>query len=187
LAKYCVKHLPDTHFTAIEVNEKVIALRDEFKIPPDGEKFRVLHAHGEDYVANQSEKVDVLLVDGFTEYGHPENLCSAGFYDDCYAKLCDGGVMAVNLLSSDLKYGTYTSRMRDSFEDKVVVVDAEEYGNKVAFAFKGNDFPLAKEMLLDRVDHLGPKHPIQLHITAQKIIQRSGNYCANSEIEELRG
>lgn len=175
LAKYCAKHLPDTDFTAIEVNDKVIALRDKFKVPPDSDKFRVLHANGADYVVNKSEQVDVLLIDGFNEDGHPASLCSAGFYDNCYAKLRDGGVMAVNLLARDLKYGTYTSRIRDSFENRVVVVDAEENGNKVAFAYKGHDFPLAKEMLLDRIRTLGPKHPVPLHNTAQKIMLRTSS------------
>src|SRR5664279_3917355 len=108
LAKYCIKYLPDAYFTAIEINAQVIALRDKFHIPADSNKFSVLHANGADYVANKSDKVDVLLIDGFDEDGHSAKLCSAGFYDNCYAKLRDGGVMVVNLLASDLKFGTYT-------------------------------------------------------------------------------
>jgi spermidine synthase len=183
LAKYCLKHLPNAHFTAVEVNPRVITLRDKFKIPADNEKFEVVCANGAEYVINQSEKVDVLLVDGFNEVGHPAKLCSAGFYDNCFAKLRDGGVMAVNLLARDLKLGTYTSRIRDSFEDKVVVVDAEEHGNKIAFAYKGKDFPLSKEILLERIRTLGPKHPIPLHNTAQKIAQRLDKHTFHSESE----
>ncbi|MGZ8258471.1 MAG: fused MFS/spermidine synthase [Methylotenera sp.] len=187
LAKYCIKHIPDAHFTAVEINAQVIALREQFKIPADSEKFRVLHANGVDYVADQSDKVDVLLIDGFDEDGHPAKLCSAGFYDNCYTKLRDGGVMVVNLLASDLKFGTYTSRMRDSFEDKVVVVDAEEHGNKIAFAYKGSDFPMSTETILDRINNLGPKHPIPLHTTAQKIMQRLEKHTSHSEWEKIFG
>lgn len=185
LAKYCIKHLPQTHFTAVEVNAMVIALRDKFKIPSDHDKFRVLHADGADYVSNPSEQVDVLLVDGFNDQGHPAKLCSAAFYDNCYAKLRDGGVMAVNLLSHDANYGTYASRMCDSFNGKVVVVDAEKDGNKVAFAYKGVDFPPAQETLLERVRTLGPKHPIPLHNTAQKIMQRSNEYTTHFNHKEI--
>lgn len=181
LAKYCAKHLPQTHFTAVEVNERVIALRDKFKVPPDSDKFRVLHANGVDYVANRSEQVDVLLIDGFTEDGHPADLCSAGFYDNCYAKLREGGVMAVNLLANDPGYGSYLTRMRDSFGNQVVVVDAEETGNKVAFACKGHDFPPPREMLLERGRALGPNHPIALHNTAQKIMLRTTEHAAQAE------
>lgn len=185
LAKYCIKFLPDTYFTAIEVNAQVIALRDKFHIPADNDKFNVLHGNGADYVANQSDTVDVLLIDGFDEGGHPANLCSAGFYDNCYAKLSEGGVMVVNLLASDLKFGTYTARMRDSFEDKVVVIDAEEHGNKIAFAFKGKDFPISKEGVMESIRTLGPKHSIPLHDTARKILQRLNTHTSHTEWEQL--
>lgn len=180
LAKYCAKHLPDAHFTAVEINEKVIALRDKFKIPPDSEKFTVLHANGADYVANRPGEIDVLLVDGFNENGHSEQLCSAGFFDNCRSMLRDGGVLAVNLLANDLALGTYISRLRDSFDDKVLVVDAEECENKVAFAYKGKDFPPTKESLLEKVAALGLQHPIPLQKTAQKIMQRTNRQTAHS-------
>lgn len=172
LAKYCRRHLPDTHFTAVEINPEVIVLRDKFSIPPDGACFKVICANGADYVSNQSEKVDVLIVDGFNHLGQPTCLSSAGFYDNCYDTLRDGGVMVVNLLMSDLKYGTYVSRMRDSFEDKVVVVDAEEHGNKIAFAYKGSASPPSIERLQEQLRTLGPKHAFPLHKTAQKLLQR---------------
>lgn len=185
LAKYCVKYLPDAHFTAVEINAQVIALRDKFHIPADSDKFSVLHANGADYVANKSDKVDVLLIDGFDENGHSAKLSSAGFYDNCYAKLEDDGVMVVNMLSSDQKFGTYSSRMRDSFEDKVVVVDSEDDDNKIAFAYKGQHFPLTKDLLLERIRTLGPKHPIPLHQTAHKILRRFNAHTSHNEWEQL--
>ena len=185
LAKYCAKYLPNAHFTAIEINPKVIALREKFYIPTDSEKFTVLHANGADYMANKLEKVDVLLVDGYDEKGQPAKLCSAGFYDNCYDKLNEGGVMVVNLHGSDIKFGTYTSRIRASFDEKVAVVDAEEDGNKIAFAYKGRNFPPSREALLDSISILGPKHPITLHTTAQKIQQRLNNHVNLSEWEQV--
>ncbi|MDP1660239.1 MAG: hypothetical protein Q8L73_12935 [Methylotenera sp.] len=74
LAKYCAKYLPDSHFTAVEINPQVIALRDKFHIPADSDKFSVLQANGADYVENKLDKVDVLLIDGFDEDGHSAKL-----------------------------------------------------------------------------------------------------------------
>lgn len=79
LAKYCLKYLPDAHFTAVEINERVIAIRDQFHIPADNLKFCVLHADSADYVTNKSDKTDVLLIDGFDEDGHPSKLCRLDF------------------------------------------------------------------------------------------------------------
>lgn len=184
LAKYCIKYMPDTRLTVVEINAQVIALRDKFHIPADNCKFSILHADGADYIANKSDKVDVLLIDGFDEDGHPAKLSSAGFYDNCYAKLQDDGVMVVNLLGSDAKFGTYTARMRDSFEDKVVVVNSEDDSNKIAFAFKGNHFPIAKDILSERISALESKHPIPLHNIAQQILQRLNKHTSHSEVEQ---
>jgi len=172
LAKYCLRHVPDAHFTALEINPKVIALRDKFRIPPDGPNFKVVCADGAVYVRNRSELVDVLLVDGFDLDGHPGQLCSAGFYDHCYAKLRDGGVLVVNMLSSDTKFGTYAARIRESFNDQVVIVAAEEWGNKIAFAYKGKNFPPLATTMNERVRDLEPTHTVALHAIAQKVIGR---------------
>ncbi len=53
LAKYCYRHLANTKVVAIEINPAVIALREQFQIPPDDERFEVVCADGAEYVANQ--------------------------------------------------------------------------------------------------------------------------------------
>ncbi len=190
LAKYCVKHLPEATVTAVEINAQVIALRDKFMVPADSEQFKVLHANGANYVLNSSEKVDVLLVDGFDAQGHPARLGTSRFYANCYAKLNDGGVLVVNLLGRDQKFGTYVARIRECFQDQVVVVDAEEDGNKIVFAYKGVYFPIPEENILEATHKLKRQHPIPLHDTALKIIKRlektpaslSGRYFSSLNI-----
>ena len=172
LAKYCHEFLPQAHFRAVEIHPDVIALRNEFAIPPDGDRFQVIHADGADYVRSAAEPVDVLLIDGFDMEGQPRQLCSAGFYDHCYAKLREGGVMVVNLWGGDGKHGLYASRIRDSFEGNAVVVDTQESGNKVAFAYKGFDFPPSLATLNERVRKLGAAHPVSLHATAQRVLRQ---------------
>ena len=52
LAKFCYRHLPDTCITVVEINPHVIALRDEFKVPPDDRRFRVVEADGVHFAAH---------------------------------------------------------------------------------------------------------------------------------------
>lgn len=170
LAKYCLRHLPDTHFTAVEINPGVIALRDKFEIPPDNHNFKVICGDGADYVRDHAESVDVLVVDGFDRSGQPGQLCSAVFYDHCYARLRDGGVLAVNLWDGDEQFDTYTARIRDSFEDQVVIVDTEEQGNNIVFACKGKNFPPAPDVLNGRIQALSPAHAVTLKAGARKIV-----------------
>lgn len=170
LAKYCLKHLPDTHFTAVEINTSVIALRNKFMIPPDDARFRVLHADGADYVTDDTDPLDVLLLDGFNDQGHPERLCTRQFFDHCYAKLRDGGVLASNLLAQDPSSDTYLARLQDSFSGNVLVVEAEGNVNKIAFACKNHALPHTAALLRERLQALTPRHAVALHHTAQKLI-----------------
>jgi spermidine synthase len=172
LAKYCHRRLPDTHFTAIEISPEVLALRGTFGIPDDDERFRIICADGADFVRSKRASLDILLVDGFDLDGQPRQLCSAAFYDDCYAALRPGGVLVVNLCADDTGYGSYIARIGDAFSGKTVVVEAEEGDNKIVFAGKTADFPPTLETLGERLRALELKHPVELDRTAQKILER---------------
>ena len=172
LAKYCLRTLPATRFTAVEIDPAVIALRDDFGVPPDDERFRVVCRDGADYVRECSEAPDVLLIDGFDPGGQPRQLCSAGFYDECHAALADLGVMAVNLWSGDTRYGLYAARIRESFDNRVVVARAEDGCNRIAFACKGGRFPPGRAQLLARARELAPTHQFGMMPLAQLIQHR---------------
>lgn len=189
LAKYCLRTLPRVRFTAVEIDPDVIALRDAFGIPPDGERFRVVCADGAAYVRERAHAPDVLLIDGFGPGGQPEHLCSAGFYDDCHTMLSDGGVLAANLWSGDRRYGLYASRIRDSFEDRFVAIGAEEDSNRIAFAYKGRGFPPRRSQLVERARMLTAHHPIGIRSTAQRIqsrLERRAHYRPDLWDEDRR-
>ena len=101
LAKYCALKLPEADFTAIEISPEVIGLREAFGVPPDGPRFRIVCEDGAAFVRSDGEPLDVLLVDGFDRGGQSEQLCSAAFCDYCRDRLAAGGVLVVNLYSSD--------------------------------------------------------------------------------------
>jgi spermidine synthase len=135
MPKWCYRQLPAADITIIEINPKVIALRDQFYIPPDNDRFRVLCGDGADYVARTSELMEVLLVDGFDIHGQPPQLCSQKFYDDCYRALAPDGLLVVNLCG--LEDRRSIDRIRRSFDDRVLVTIPEDGENKVVFAIKG--------------------------------------------------
>lgn len=134
MAKWCHRYLPRTDITAVEINPHVIALRDRFYIPPDDQRFRVLCENGTDYVARVTEETDVLIVDGFDINGQPPELCSQGFYDECYRSLTPSGLMVVNLCGWE--DDVTISRIGKSFRDQIFVEITEDGNNKVVFACK---------------------------------------------------
>jgi spermidine synthase len=139
LAKFCHRHLPHTQIRAVEINPHVIALRDTFRVPPDGPRFTVVRGDGATVVREAAVPCDVLLVDGYDNGGLPSRLGMARFYDDCRDALEPGGVLVVNLHAGHHRFDILVDRMRRSFDGKVLLVDAADRSNTIVFAFKGRN------------------------------------------------
>ena len=138
LAKFCYRYLPRAQIQVVEINPHVIALRDQFHVPPDDQRFRVIRGDGAQFVRYPPSRSDVLLVDGFDSSGQPPRLCSQRFYDDCCDMLLPGGVMAVNLHRSHREHERIVGRIARAFGGSILVVDEDEPGNSIVFACKGH-------------------------------------------------
>ena len=171
LAKYCRRTLPACAFTAVELSPEVIALRDTFGVPADDALFKVICADGADFVRENPRSFDAVLVDGFNAEGQPEQLCSSGFYDDCYAALRAGGVLVVNLCTDDPGQSSYLARIRRSFKTNVVAVEADEGDNTIVFACKDSACPPPFTELASRLRRLESRHPIELDKTLHKLLR----------------
>ncbi len=137
LAKFCHRQLPASRMTVLEINPYVIALRHEFQIPDDDERFEVIAADGALFMHTEAPRFDVLLVDGFDQDGQPPALCSQRFYDDCFAALPDGGVLVVNLHYDHPDYPVLVERITRSFSGNALEVLSEEESNSIVFASSG--------------------------------------------------
>lgn len=140
LAKFCYRHLKQSRIQVVEINPHVIALRDEFHVPPDDERFNVVQGDGAQFVRDSTTRCDVLMVDGFDCDGMPSSLCSQRFYDDCFDMLQTDGIMVVNLHYGHAQYPVHLDRIRHSFKDAVLVCDDGELSNSIVFAGKGRNF-----------------------------------------------
>ncbi|HEX5683142.1 MAG TPA: fused MFS/spermidine synthase [Ideonella sp.] len=144
LAKFCYHHLPQASIQVAEINPHVIALRDEFHVPPDGERFRVIKTDGAQFVRHRVTRPDVLIVDGFDTEGQPPRLASQRFYDDCYEMLQPDGILVVNLHYGHRQRDAFVERIRRSFDGAVLLVDDGELSNSIVFACKGHALNLPK-------------------------------------------
>jgi spermidine synthase len=136
LAKFCYRHFPRARITVIELRADVIALREQFCVPPDDARFKVVHADAADYLAAAPDCADVLVVDGFDEAGLPPRLGSARFYGDCRRALRHGGVLVANIFSYDPNHGKMLGRLRLMFDDRVCWFDRIAGNNHIVFAVK---------------------------------------------------
>jgi spermidine synthase len=170
MAKYCYRYLTQTDITVVEINPDVIALRNEFAIPADDARFRVLLGDGAHWVTDAAMKPDVLIVDGFDAGGLPAQLSSQRFYDDCFAALSDKGIMVVNLWGGYPHYDEYLARIHNSFSDRVVIVDAEDSVNKIVLAVKDTAFPPAASTIRHHAKALCLSHPVNFQAKANQLI-----------------
>ena len=136
LAKFCYKHLVHTRLTTVEIDADVIAMRDEFCIPPDDARFAVLHVDGARYLARRSDEIDVLVVDAFDEGGVAPSLARSEFYRHAAARLSAAGVFVMNMSGEPSRYDTHLQRIHDAFGDRGFVAPVTSGENEILFAFK---------------------------------------------------
>ncbi len=178
LAKYCYRYLPATEITAVEINPDVIALRNEFAIPADDARFRVLLGDGAEWVADSTSKPDVLIVDGFDADGLPAQLSSQRFYDDCFAALADNGIMVVNMWKNYPHYDEYLARINNCFAGNSLIVDAQDGFNHILLAVKNTAFPPAASTIRHHANLLCQSHPLNFQALANMLV-RALPVCAD--------
>lgn len=134
LAKFCHRHLPRTRIDAIELDARVIALRDAFAIPRDDRRLRVRLGDGVDFVARHACAFDAILLDGYDEDGMPARLRSVRFAAACRAALRTRGLLVINVDRDDPGFDRLLQRLNAAFDEAVFAVDDNDRGNAIVFA-----------------------------------------------------
>jgi spermidine synthase len=141
LSKYCFHKFPSARVTTVEIDERVIALREWFVIPPDSERFQIVHADAAEYLSDRIGVADVILLDGFDAFGLPASLSSQSFYDSCHTALRSEGVLVANLLNNDPRLTTHLDRLRRACDGKLFRTTARLEGNTIAIGIKQAPVP----------------------------------------------
>lgn len=144
LAKFCYRHLPGARLTALEIDPDVLALREEFQVPPDDERFRVIQCDGVEYIARgesagrpkRAALEDVILVDACDRNGVSPTLSSPQLYTSLSQRLCARGVLVMNVCGEELAIENHLGRIRGVFGDRLISLPAREDGNLIVLGFK---------------------------------------------------
>lgn len=184
LAKYCHRYLPDTSIVAVEIDPEVIAVREQFFMPPESDRFEIVCNDGAEFVRQDTRGCDVLLVDGFDKDGQPAQLCSSSFYRDCHSRLKPGGILVVNLCDDYWKHGSILARIREHFE-YTIDLPMKIGMNRIIFAFRDGRLPLDQAALLQAARNLDRAHPLSFSILANEVLDgiKSLDRCPVDSIE----
>jgi spermidine synthase len=154
LAKFCYRHLPRTRISVIEINADVIALRDEFLIPRDDERFEIIHEDGATFLAKARVRPDIILIDAFDEVGVSPSLASSHFYQRASECLTANGVLVMNLSGLKDRYMAHIENLRAAFAGPIRLVPVDGDDNVLLFAFQQPQAADLPEFLQDRARYL---------------------------------
>lgn len=132
--KYLHRHLPQADLTTVEINPGVIELRQDFCIPPDDARSRILCADGVAFLKHPARQFDIILVDGFTGEGLPPALCTPGFYRRVKAALAPQGLMVANVQADTAQTREIHSRVSRVFDGAMASFESDEGGNDIVLA-----------------------------------------------------
>ena len=132
LAKYCYRHVPSASITVVEPDPDVLALRDQFCIPPDDSRFRVVQADGAEFVEQVADQFDVILVDAFDRLGIAPSLENSDFYSGLARSLAPHGVVVMNLLGDAWRLASHAKLAQGALDAQLVLVQMKEDENTSA-------------------------------------------------------
>jgi spermidine synthase len=169
LAKYCYRHLPEVAIDAVEINPRVVALRDVFRVPADDARFRVICADGADYVREVDVPTDVILLDAYIAEGIAGRCADIAFFAACRERLSETGVLAVNFVDDDPALPLYIEWLRSVFGTSYAVVRCVDDSNFIVFAWKGGHRLPSVRVLFERAFQFAWAEDLRLLPTARRL------------------
>ena len=145
LAKFCYRYLPAAAITVLEIDPHVLALREEFQIPPDDDRFRVVQGDGVAYIAGSALSSedgrptleDVILVDACDRNGVSPTLSSPDLYANLRRRLSARGLLVMNVCGEEIDVENHLARIRGVFGDRIISLPMREDGNLIVLGFRG--------------------------------------------------
>lgn len=157
LAKFCYRHLPHAQITAVEIDARVIALREAFSIPPDDHRFRIVHDDGARYLSGRQQPVSAILIDAFDQTGVSPSLATAEFFRHASRLLRPAGVLIMNLHGDPRRFDEHLQKVRAVFGSRTLLAQVTKNDNVLLYAFAEDCVrPEARQLFL-RARHLQSK------------------------------
>jgi spermidine synthase len=136
IARFAHERLPRTRMTVVEINPEVVAAaRTFFGLPLDEDRVKVLVGDGAAYVPARRAACDLLLLDAFENGRSARALATEAFYAACRAALRPGGMLVVNFIADEPRFGTYLARIEQAFGGRVLCLPSEDRINMIVLAF----------------------------------------------------
>jgi spermidine synthase len=165
LAKFLLRHFPDSEVEAVECRREVIRVaRDYFALPQDP-RLKVHAASALQYLQEKTDACfDLIFVDVFDAEGMDRELEESAFFRQCRNRLSDQGVVSANLWASrPLACRHHLKALRRAFAGQVLELPAPACGNLIALGmarpYPARDLSLLKGEANHLAERIGIDFP----------------------------
>ncbi len=186
LAKYCHLHLPEARIVAVESNADVLALRSEFAVPSDDDRFHVVEADAGAFVAACRDRFDVVLMDAFDRRGLASGLGTREFYEELRARLRPDGILVANVAGMQAERCDHIESLNRVWGDNMLVLPAEEDHNDVVFAFHDPTFEPRWGWIQSQAESLRRRYGIELPAFARQLKRSRWQRIAQLQLRVAR-
>jgi len=170
LTKFCYWKLPQARVTTVEIDASVQAAANfHFKLPAEDERLSIVIADGVEYMLRSRPKFDYILIDGYDADAKVGLLDSLPFYQACWARLNEGGLLATNLFGRSRQYAIPLKRLAEAFENRCIALPPCESGNVIGLATRGKPVNLDLATLEDRARQLKTATGLNLLSTVRRM------------------
>jgi spermidine synthase len=153
----------------VEIDAAVIALRDSFHIPPDDQRFCVIHDDGASYVSASQDRFEIILVDAYDESGVAPSLANSWFFHHAFRCLTSDGVLIMNMHGTPAAFSAHLDQARSAFAGRALLVPVPSRDNALLCALaKEAPLPAAKQLFV-RARYLQSKMPLNFRSYLQRL------------------
>lgn len=134
LARYLMRHLPDTEIVCIETRASVVDLARQYFHLPAQDRLHIHIMDGAHFLAACAEhSFDMILIDAFDSIGVHPSVCTPEFHAAVRHALAPGGVMSMNLwITRGGSYETLLKNIASGFGGQILRLPVEQRANLIA-------------------------------------------------------
>lgn len=181
LLRYLHHYLPESLLTAVEIDAAMVEVcRDYFALPESNN----IDIHIDDamhYIANETQLYEMIIVDIYHGTNVPMLIHDKSFYQHCFDRLAENGMLIVNLLTNDADiFRNILWLIRQQFDRSTLCLTVPEHMNVIVFAFKQRPCELRLELLQKKAEELGKRYELNFSEWAQQLF--SINPTADGEL-----
>jgi len=169
LAKFCHRHLPEARIVVVESHPDVLTLREEFAVPRDDGRFRVVAGDAGAYVRTCRDRYDVVLLDAFDRRGLAPGLDRLEFHDALRSRLHPNGMMVANVAGPRAERSRHIDLMRRAWGGAILVLPVEEDDDDVVFGFCDPGFEPRWRWIERQGEALGRRYGIEFPALARRL------------------